>query len=113
MRISDWSSDVCSSDLYCVGPPVKPRVHRSDGLTARGCTQHPAAAAIWSRWSGRGLVDRGSMHGAGLQAISGAARSQIAIIKGWSTLLLTPTPLMAYFLFFLNTAPLHKRLTPD
>src|SRR3546814_3304931 len=77
LRISDWSSDVCSSDLsgisypaYCVGPPVKPRVHRRDGLTARGCPQHPAAAAIWSRWSGRGLVDRGSMHGAGLLAIS-------------------------------------------
>src|SRR3546814_14557716 len=89
-----------SYPAYCVGPPVKPRVHRRDGLTARGCPQHPAAAAIWSRWSGRGLVDRGSMHGAGLLAISGAARSKIAHIKGWSTLILTTSSLMACFLFF-------------
>src|SRR3546814_10486885 len=29
MRISDWSSDVCSSDLRCAAPP--PRAVRGDG----------------------------------------------------------------------------------
>src|SRR3546814_14304819 len=113
MRISDWSSDVCSSDLYCVGPPVKPRVHRRDGLTARGCPQHPAAAAIWSRWSGRGLVDRGRMHGGGLLAISGPARSKMSHLKGWSTLILTTASIMACFTFFLKTARNRKNLVRD
>src|SRR3546814_5450269 len=57
MRISDWSSDVCSSDLYVAGlqaePPygslaaVKPgeavRVHFSSGTTAR------PAPVLWTQ----------------------------------------------------------------
>src|SRR3546814_10045276 len=47
MRISDWSSDVCSSDLFCpgsvrgmklhfrpVGKPAPPRPRRLDALTS-------------------------------------------------------------------------------
>src|SRR3546814_17020823 len=51
MRISDWSSDVCSSDLSCSGSEVLPRTpaRRTEGLASiagqEGChgrrTRHP------------------------------------------------------------------------
>src|SRR3546814_7534094 len=48
MRISDWSSDVCSSDLHAVGVGHEPDRHRlvhgvdaPDGPTATGAEQEP------------------------------------------------------------------------
>src|SRR3546814_13869997 len=35
MRISDWSSDVCSSDLWCSSPRASPAARRC-GQPARG-----------------------------------------------------------------------------
>src|SRR3546814_15060268 len=39
MRISDWSSDVCSSDLRCADADARPRL----GLAAPGQPDAPAA----------------------------------------------------------------------
>src|SRR3546814_13390883 len=45
MRISDWSSDVCSSDLTAGGRGGRPAA-RSDGGTGRtGCKLHACGAA--------------------------------------------------------------------
>src|SRR3546814_18102240 len=38
MRISDWSSDVCSSDLQDLGVVLFERTHRGVELTAAGTT---------------------------------------------------------------------------
>src|SRR3546814_12235226 len=37
MRISDWSSDVCSSDLYILHQPDEPRADRAVGPARGGC----------------------------------------------------------------------------
>src|SRR3546814_17080336 len=39
MRISDWSSDVCSSDLIIFGDAVLDRLERADRLTERAPCQ--------------------------------------------------------------------------
>src|SRR3546814_2381932 len=39
MRISDWSSDVCSSDLGFIRPTLFRIRHRSDKPPSVGCTQ--------------------------------------------------------------------------
>src|SRR3546814_2462119 len=47
MRISDWSSDVCSSDLWpvdsAVGPPAGFRRGRSEGDRSARCDGHTAS----------------------------------------------------------------------
>src|SRR3546814_1055871 len=51
MRISDWSSDVCSSDLFTVIGGVDPRLNESEkrgfllGHAANGLGREPGAAA--------------------------------------------------------------------
>src|SRR3546814_16766393 len=61
MRISDWSSDVCSSDLFCGhARPAQSRAsaprHRARG---RACRSFPAATTETSRDAGPTLPDRG------------------------------------------------------
>src|SRR3546814_1337635 len=68
MRISDWSSDVCSSDLRCPATwtfcgharPAQSRAsaprHRARG---RACRSFPAATTETSRDAGPTLPDRG------------------------------------------------------
>src|SRR3546814_5544586 len=52
MRISDWSSDVCSSDLQCGGADAGAQ------LGDQGCRQH--AVISWKqRTSGLGEAERG------------------------------------------------------
>src|SRR3546814_7799451 len=41
MRISDWSSDVCSSDLDLADPPIRPACHQNRGKGRL----HPASYA--------------------------------------------------------------------
>src|SRR3546814_979306 len=51
-RMSDWSSDVCSSDLRATVAAVRSRAHRSaGGSAARRGNPQPAG---WRRGSGRG-----------------------------------------------------------
>src|SRR3546814_19742364 len=53
MRISDWSSDVCSSDLH--SPPVPGSVHTLAAPRTHAVRgQHPATAAL----SANGQLDR-------------------------------------------------------
>src|SRR3546814_20253306 len=56
MRISDWSSDVCSSDLRCVAQPPAIRVGGRSEARALSQGRPPAdlAAAGLSRPDGRG-----------------------------------------------------------
>src|SRR3546814_11846199 len=44
MRISDWSSDVCSSDLSATGPPASVS-QRATGAAPRGCSSTASAPA--------------------------------------------------------------------
>src|SRR3546814_14460092 len=46
MRISDWSSDVCSSDLSCPGPPPCPPPLLRTPISARA--DFGSASLIWS-----------------------------------------------------------------
>src|SRR3546814_14451453 len=49
MRISDWSSDVCSSDLalICVSHRVPALSHRASACNGRVILQPAAAMGIW------------------------------------------------------------------
>src|SRR3546814_10457275 len=53
MRISDWSSDVCSSDLRFEMQPAKwcpsARLHRLNGQRARSDRHTGAAILLWER----------------------------------------------------------------
>src|SRR3546814_17726946 len=55
MRISDWSSDVCSSDLPCIGP------ERAD-LVIAGCAILSALCRLWPAERLR-VADRGLREG--------------------------------------------------
>src|SRR3546814_5464074 len=52
MRISDWSSDVCSSDLAAVAPPCpewRDDLWRADAVLGHLC--RPCAAKLWLRFA--------------------------------------------------------------
>src|SRR3546814_20539514 len=57
MRISDWSSDVCSSDLYRAGDPTR------QGIDIAGTGGQPVRAAAGGVvvYSGSGLVGYGEL----------------------------------------------------
>src|SRR3546814_3187555 len=55
MRISDWSSDVCSSDLFT--PRCLSQLHPPQGLTmAHGSTQPLITATRWRTTLRRGVI---------------------------------------------------------
>src|SRR3546814_6337958 len=65
MRISDWSSDVCSSDLGCI--PSKALLHASE-------LYEEAAHGTLAKWgvkTGKVELDLGAMHDTRLEAIKG------------------------------------------
>src|SRR3546814_6760153 len=77
MRISDWSSDVCSSDLH---PRRRPRArHLPSAVRARGdgrLEPHPARkiGAVAARAGGGGADGRGRSADAGIPAAVGRAQ---------------------------------------
>src|SRR3546814_18153636 len=70
MRISDWSSDVCSSDLHGEGQgraPVDPFARATDGgLIGCGCSRNAGRG-------GTGMIGRMGMHS--MTKFSGAGRA--------------------------------------
>src|SRR3546814_7388475 len=82
MRISDWSSDVCSSDLQPSQSPAKPNISaRSCGPIAKGCfvgmlyvppTAYSAVAnaIMWKLLTDGDVVPRSSM----TSSVSGTGR---------------------------------------
>src|SRR3546814_9381380 len=78
MRISDWSSDVCSSDLFAmatwrIGCDLRSVFAITDGLTARQAIDAASTASFimagspGERWmTGGAVVDRAAIRSAGL-----------------------------------------------
>src|SRR3546814_21144993 len=88
MRISDWSSDVCSSDLPARKTPAAPDY--SEGLNTAGkraqqsdaLAQVPAIAAAW-KMPERGSEDQAPMAVLGaLLAEGDASRLYLGMVKG-------------------------------
>src|SRR3546814_5813044 len=72
MRISDWSSDVCSSDLFCVPTGRNP----SPAAAKFGCASLSLAALSQRRGAHHCIENRGKRHaywgcGAGWRARGG------------------------------------------
>src|SRR3546814_13237870 len=91
MRISDWSSDVCSSDLYMNYaltdfravriafadlPSVDPQGSAlgGTGIAVSAFGEAPAEAARFAQWVASGTVQRGLYAAAGGQPAHAAAR---------------------------------------
>src|SRR3546814_14783824 len=72
MRISDWSSDVCSSDLWLAARVAYPIAAQS----RRWCGFHPesAAAASWGTRMSKSIADFGLRVGQRYQEMRKAAR---------------------------------------
>src|SRR3546814_10312775 len=58
MRISDWSSDVCSSDLNDIGAVAQEQVALADSIDADYKGKAPAAAGLDA---GDGIFDDGAV----------------------------------------------------
>src|SRR3546814_1090623 len=56
MRISDWSSDVCSSDLRPCLPQARPISHGLDGIAAGRGAAHPFPGRFLPPDRGRALA---------------------------------------------------------
>src|SRR3546814_16093001 len=79
MRISDWSSDVCSSDLgFCAGLDMASMAAGGSGLSARGRNADGAILPQHVTWGWRMLpmpviaAVHGVAFGGGFQLMSGA-----------------------------------------
>src|SRR3546814_13315298 len=79
MRISDWSSDVCSSDLgFCAGLDMASMAAGGSGLSARGRNADGAILPQHVTWGWRMLpmpviaAVHGVAFGGGFQIMSGA-----------------------------------------
>src|SRR3546814_2333270 len=75
MLMSDWSSDVCSSDLECLDRQIRSDAHRFHGAEVLGLSfHHPAAVHLHADHDARG-TDRAGGSGHGDLLYRGGGRS--------------------------------------
>src|SRR3546814_14000044 len=91
MRISDWSSDVCSSDLTRVERAGRiaqypTQCHRGVGAEARGEVRHRAARQIADRLQS-GADERGRRLGLQFERGDGQAADRLAFVGGRACLI--------------------------
>src|SRR3546814_20496116 len=91
MRISDWSSDVCSSDLRCPSATRQGKIGQRDKLTAFHCRfvrQDPHAGdigrlpGIWERLATFGQRTDKFMHQDRKSVVSGKSVSERVDLGG-------------------------------
>src|SRR3546814_1093592 len=62
MRISDWSSDVCSSDLASAGTPLEPLAAKLAAAVEKAGRENDADAQfVLSQTGGKGRLEVGSL----------------------------------------------------
>src|SRR3546814_17551211 len=73
MRISDWSSDVCSSDLW-----FEIEAHATDALAELGTVPKSAAKALWDWWATNPAIDV-----AAIDAIEAVTKHDVIAFLPW------------------------------
>src|SRR3546814_18675246 len=88
MRISDWSSDVCSSDLFTdtaqnvvfIGGPGTGKTHLASALAVSGITAHNKRVRFFSTVDLVNLLEREKYDGKAGRIAQGLLRTDLVIL---------------------------------